>query len=140
MLLQNLPSLSCHHNKAAPGWGIDEELDVIPASVNLTCPIKTQRAMEIVDRAKRGLLRERIGQNVQNIGYLKRDILARQKALLVSLHSNQQKQVTELVTKSHERMFTEVKIHHKKKLDILVEKNRPKVADSIDLSGKQVGG
>ena len=35
-------------------------------------------------------------------------------------------------------MFTEVKIRYLKKLDNLVEKNRPKVVDSFDLSGKQL--
>ena len=76
-----------------------KQLDIIPASLNLACPIKTQRAKDMVDRAKRGLLRERFGQNVQKIGYLKRDISDRQKVVFASLPSDQQKQVTDLVTK-----------------------------------------
>ena len=42
-----------------------KELDIILASLNLACLNKTQRARDTVDRAKRGLLRERIGQNVK---------------------------------------------------------------------------
>ena len=46
---------------------------------NITCPIKTQRAKDIIDRTKRGLLKERIGQNVLKIGFLKRDSLNKEK-------------------------------------------------------------
>ena len=46
--------------------------------------------------------------------------------------------VTDLVIKSCEGVFTEMKMRHKKKLDNLVEKNRPKGVDSLDLSRQQL--
>ena len=88
-----------------------KQLDIIPASLILACPIKTQRARYIVDRANRGLLRGGIWTNVLKIRYLKRDISERQK---VFLPSEQQEQVTDLVTKSRDCMFMEVKSRHVK--------------------------
>ena len=110
-----------------------KQLDVIPASLNQACPLKTQRAKDIVYRAKR-----EDGQNVLKIGYLKRDISDRQNELFAPLPCDQQKCVTDLVMKSHECMFTEVKSCHIKKLHNLTEKNKSKGAESIDLSGEQL--
>ena len=47
---------------------------VIPASLNIVCPIKTQRARDTIDRARKGLLKERIRQNTQKITFLKDEI------------------------------------------------------------------
>ena len=95
---------------------------VIPASLNIASPVKTQKGMDIIRRAKASLLRERIGQNNGKIKRLQEDITQLKNDLSSLLPSDVNNNVSAMIERSRERVFTEVKDRHVKKLDILINK------------------
>ena len=110
---------------------------VIPASLNIACPIKTQTARDIIDRARKGLLKERIRQKTQKIKFLKEEISLGSRKLASALPTDIYSHVSDVIERSHERMFTKTKLGQQRKLQSLVDKNTKSTSD-IDLSGTQL--
>ena len=79
-------------------------MNVMPFSLDLPCPVMPQRSRDIVEKAMRGLPNERNGQKV-----LKMDIVDRQKKLFLGLPCDNKEnvtvQITTLIMKSCERAF-----------------------------------
>ena len=69
-LVQGIIKLARHRNHLKCNLHCKDEKG-IPASLNIACPIKTQKARDIIDRARKGLLKDRIRQNTQKIKFLK---------------------------------------------------------------------
>ena len=83
---------------------------LILASLNTTCPIKTQRARDLIDSARKGLVKERIRQNSQKIKFLKDEILLWSQKLALALPSDIYSHVNDVIERSRKRMFTKSKL------------------------------
>ena len=94
----------------------------MPASLNIACLIKTEKGTDIIRKAKKALLKERITQNVDKIKYLKKGIELRDAELSKLLPSNQYTSLGVMIMRSRERMFTLTKHGHQQKLKKLSEK------------------
>ena len=51
--------------------------DVVPASLNITCPIRTEKGRNIIKKARKALLNERISLTSNRIKRLRNDIVAK---------------------------------------------------------------
>ncbi|XP_072022763.1 uncharacterized protein [Amphiura filiformis] len=115
-----------------------KELNLTPNSLRIKCPIKTARARDIINRAQKDLLRERI-RNINN----KLDNLNQEKSeLSVQLNNkfneDEQRHLASHIDNCKQSEFKAVKDRPVKKLDELREKQKPKNEPDIDLSGTQL--
>jgi hypothetical protein len=118
--------------------------DITPTSLKLKCPINTSNARDIIKKAQKDLLRERIRVINNKLSHLKEKSASLEvkvkEAIPVSVYNN----VNSHIDKSRENEFTKTKRRHVEKLRKLKEKESKKSGqndrdeDGIDLSGKQL--
>ena len=77
-------SLARHRNHLVFSLRCKDE-NVIPPSLRIKCPVRSENARRIVERARKGLLNERIRENNRSIDYLKKTIEDKKEALSVLL-------------------------------------------------------
>ena len=96
-------SLRCHHN------------DLIPKDLRLKSRIKTSRSKQILDRASRQLLQERININHNRRNRLKINIDQQTQHLKSTLNSQHFEELHNLHNKTYSREMAEKKERHLKK-------------------------
>ena len=85
---------------------------IIPASLQISCPIKTKRAQEIILKAKKDLLRERIRITSQKIENFKNRIVSAKDNLLGKLTDKESEIVTSHLQSCRENEFIKTKQRH----------------------------
>jgi len=121
---------------------------LIPTSLKLKCPINTKRAREIVNKAEKALLNERIRVVSNKIKTLEDD-KTRINADLNSRDINKELslEISRHVENSRENEFQIVRARHTRKLKDLAEKQRNSLSNhvnnnnshtEVDLSGTQL--
>ena len=120
------------------------DLDLTPSSLQLRSPINTKRAQDIINRAQKSLVKERIRVINNKLGNLKnkREELDKKVNQNIPAESPIRKQIKDHIATVKESTYAEVKSRHVLKLKKLAEKTdakRKKTADSTpDLSGTQL--
>ena len=118
-----------------------------PPSLRLKCPINTQRAREIVRKAEKELLRERLRVINNKLEQLDRKKAEINKDLNAQGFPDDIKQnIISHLANSREKQFQDVRARQKNKFDRLVEKSTPKPTktkcasgdSNVDLSGSQL--
>ncbi|XP_072041057.1 uncharacterized protein [Amphiura filiformis] len=115
-----------------------------PSSLKLRCPLNTNKAKEIIKRAEKGLIRERIrvvNYKVKNLKD-KKDQLKEDVNNIIPAKSELGQRIERHLTTVAETTYQDTKRHHLQKLEILSEKaaarNKKSLASNIDLSGSQL--
>ncbi len=119
-----------------------------PPSLRLKCPINTQKARDIIKKAEKDLLRERIRVINNKIDYLdrkkselNRDLNSR------DFPSDTKQSIVQHLAKTREKTFQDVRARQQRKYDRLVEKSEHSRTDKtdsrdrnkeLDLSGSQL--
>ncbi|XP_072039314.1 uncharacterized protein [Amphiura filiformis] len=123
---------------------VTEELRITPRSLKLKCPIKTNRAREIIEKAQHQLLRERIRVTNNRINGFKQQKSRLENDISSRVTDDIKNQVTDHVTRKTENTFQKTKWRHTQKLDRLIEKsrspnsNRRNTAENPELGGEQL--
>ena len=119
-----------------------KELSITPRSLKLKCPIKTNRAREIVDKAQQQLLRERIRVINNKISGYKQQKSHLESELNSRFTGDLACQLTDHVTRKSESEFRKTKWRHQQKLERLqdntAQKIRRNTADNVELGGEQL--
>ncbi|XP_072047082.1 uncharacterized protein [Amphiura filiformis] len=121
-----------------------KELRITPRSLRLKCPIKTNRAREIIEKAQHQLLRERIRVTNNRINDFKQQKSRLENDISSRVTDDIKNQVTDHVTRKTENEFQKTKWRHTQKLDRLIEKsrspinNRRNTAENPELGGEQL--
>ena len=117
-----------------------KEEGLTPASLNLKCPIRTQKAQDIISKAKRGLLCERIRVCVGTIKGLRNNIDIQTDNVVNKLHADDADTVRSHFRVSREREFETTKRRHCTKLDRLLrhKKLRNTLQQEPDLTCSQL--
>ena len=119
---------------------------IIPRSLNIQSPIKSKGAMEIIDKAKKQLLRERISLNVKKVDNIVKDIEKSQNEWLSNPDLNEEIRsaaVSHLAVQ-RENTHLSTKTRHIGKMEKLVEKQKAAkyngltAPTELDLSGTQL--
>ena len=110
---------------------------VIPPSLRLKCPVKSKRAQEIVRKAEKDLVKERIRFNNNKLSSLKSDISdIKSEIATFQLPSDVHDASLSYATSIGETEFKRSQDRQKSKLERLIAKN--KTVDVFDLSGTQL--
>ena len=142
----NVRKISRHRNHLVFSLRCRDE-GLTPPSLQLKCPINTSKARDIIQKAKRDLLRERIRVINNKLGNLKSVSEKYDQKLKSSLPVSVLDNVTQHIAKSREKEFQKTKCRHVNKLDRLVKKQAEKNAryngnnrhaGLPDLSGEQL--
>ena len=116
-----------------------KELSITPRSLKLKCPIKTNKAQEIVAKAQQQLLRERVRVINNKISGFKQQKSELESELNSRFSSDLASQLTDHVTRKSEAEFRKTKWRHQQKLERLQEKTTRKIdVDNVDLGGEQL--
>ena len=116
-----------------------KELSITPRSLKLKCPIKTNKAQEIVAKAQQQLLRERVRVINNKISGFKQQKSELKSELNSRFSSDLASQLTDHVTRKSEAEFRKTKWRHQQKLERLQEKTTRKIdVDNVDLGGEQL--
>ena len=119
-----------------------KQTDVTPVSLRLRCPINKQRANNIIRRAERGLLSERIHVVNGKLAQLeaKRDNL--QRLVDQSLSGDTRNQIAAHIQETYEHEFQRAKTRQINKFDRMTKAHThndiSKTSDDFDLSGAQL--
>ena len=92
--------------------------------MKIACPIRTEKGRNIINRARKELLNERISLTSNRINRLRNDTVAKDSNLAAILQVDLKSQVNDLITKSCERMFKTTKDGHREKFEKLLEKSK----------------
>jgi len=115
-----------------------KELNLTPNSLRIKCPIKTARARDIINKAQKDLLRERI-RNINNkINTLNKEKSQLSENLNNELNEDEQRHLSSHIGNCKQAEFDTVKARHVKKLTDLREKQKPRNDEEVDLSGTQL--
>ncbi len=115
---------------------------IIPPSLKIKCPINTKNAQDIVRKARKALLNERIRVNVNKIKNLSDNYEEKKMKVESQLPSNEADAVMEHLSNSKTRQYDITRKHHQQKLAKWKEKRDkikfPSSSDEIALSGEQL--
>ncbi len=114
----------------------DEE--VCPSSLKIKCPIKTKTAEDIVIKARKDLLRERIRITHNKVNHLEDSATILKDKVSSVLPQDLAKEVEDFVKRSSEREFKITKDRHQTKLAKLIDKKWSQSGENLDLSGSQM--
>ena len=114
----------------------DEE--ICPSSLKIKCPIKTKTAEDIVLKARKDLLRERIRITQHTVSGLVDECDSIEDKLKTVVPQDLAAEVKEFVNRSREREFIKTRDRHQEKLEKLINKKWSRSEDSLDLSGTQM--
>jgi hypothetical protein len=106
-----------------------------PPSLRLKCPINTQNDKSIIEKAQKGLLRERIRVVNNRINRFNEEKAAAKQVLFEKLPEETQKHVDLHMASAHEKEHSKSKYRQQKKLSQLILK---KGQSEPDLSGTQL--
>ena len=107
---------------------------VIPPSLRLKCPINSVKARNIVEKASKNLLRERIRLTNQKISHLQ----DKKRRLTERFPSDVQQQLNTHLTRVHESVHKQSKCRQQDKLASLISKRKKNNPSKPDLSGTQI--
>ena len=107
---------------------------VIPPSLRLKCPINSVKARNIVEKARKNLLRERIWLTNQKISHLQ----DKKRRLAERFPSDVQQQLNAHLTRVHESVHKQAKCRQQDKLASLIWKSKKNNPSKPDLSGTQI--
>ena len=113
-----------------------KETGITPPSLNLKCPINTQKARRIVDKAKKDLVRERVRIIINKLSYYKEQQKSIDSILGQNLNEEDFHLVRQHISKVSEVTFNKTKRKHIEKLERLEKRNNK--TDEPDLSGSQL--
>ena len=114
----------------------DEE--VCPPSLQIKCPIKTKTAQDIVIKARKDLLRERIRITQNKVNQLAENIDSHKDRIKNVLPQELASQVEGFIKRSGEREFNKTKTRHQGKLEKLISRKWNQSEQDLDLSGTQI--
>ena len=109
---------------------------IIPPSLKIKCPVNSENARNIIDRARKGLLYERIRLSSNRNRSLKTVTADRENVLKDELPSDDLQQVRALIDRIRERAYTQTKWRHTEKLSRCLSKKNE--TTEPDLSGSQI--
>ncbi len=112
--------------------------NIVPPSLRLKCPIDTDNAKKIVDKARKELVRERIRLTNNKITSLKQQKQEQENVLFTKLPSNEKSRVVTHVTRVHESTHQKTKWCQMDKLECLMGKKPEHEKEKVDLSGTQL--
>ena len=107
---------------------------VIPPGLRLKCPINSVKARNIVEKARKNLLREKIRLTNQKISHLQE----KKRRLAERFSSDVQQQVNAHLTRIHESVHKQAKCRQQDKLASLISKSKKNNPSEPDLSGTQI--
>ena len=107
---------------------------VIPPSLRLKCPINSDKVRNIVEKARKNLLRERIRPTNQKISHLQ----DKKRCLAERFPSDVQQQLNARLTRVHESVRKQAKCRQQDKLASLISKSVKNKPLEPDLSGTQI--
>ena len=107
---------------------------VIPPSLRLKCPIDSDKARNIVEKARKNLLQKRIRLTNQKISHLQ----DKKRRLVERFPSDVQQQLNARLTRVHESVRKQAKCRQQDKLASLISKSVKKKHSEPDLSGTQI--
>ncbi len=114
----------------------DEE--ICPSSLKIKCPIKTKTAEDIVLKARKDLLRERIRITQNIVNQLGDDVERIEDKFNTAVPQDIAIEVKNFVKRSSEKEFSKTKNRHQEKLEKLINKKWNSSEDNLDLSGTQM--
>ena len=107
---------------------------VIPPSLRLKRPINSVKARNIVEKARKKLLRERIRLTNQKISHLQ----DKKRRLAERFPSDVQQQLNAHLTRVHESVHKQAKCRQQNKLASLISKSKKNNPSEPDLSGTRI--
>ena len=107
---------------------------VIPPSLRLKCPINSDKARNIVEKARKNLLQKRIRLTNQKISHLQ----DKKRRLAERFPSDVQQQLNARLTRVHESVRKQTKCRQQDKLASLISKSVKNKHSEPDLSGTQI--
>ena len=107
---------------------------VIPPSLRLKCPINSVKARNIVEKARKNLLPERIWLTNQKISHLQ----DKKRRLAERFPSDVQQQLNAHLTRVHESVHKQAKCRQQDKRASLISKSKKNDPSEPDLSGTQI--
>ena len=128
--------LSRHRNHLVFSLRCKDE-GIIPTSLRIRCPIQSRKAHDIIAKARKDLLNERIHITSKKVSVLKLQAQEKTTCLLSKLSAEEGEVVSSHLQRSKEHEYTKTKQRHMAKLERLKTKKLPPSTD-IDLSGQQL--
>jgi hypothetical protein len=128
--------LSRHRNHLVFSLRCKDE-GIIPPSLRIRCPIKTRKAQEIINKARKELLSERIHVTNRRVRQLKTQTERCSTALVERLPPQETEKITAHLQACRENEFLKTKNRHTAKLERL-KASKPSDPEEIDLSGQQL--
>ena len=130
--------LSRHRNHLVFNLRCKKE-KVIPASLNIKSPIKTNIAENIVAKARKDLLCERIRINQNQIKDLNSQLSQAKDRVFRSIPEADYNKVQDFITRSKEKEFIRSRSRQQSKLERLIKKEHGSSnCNDLDLSGSQL--
>ena len=129
--------LSRHRNHLVFSLRCKKE-GITPPSLNIRSPINSHRAQDIINKARKDLLNERISLTTFHITQLRAQTGLTSRALLSKLNERETDIVTSHLQACRENEFIRTKNHHISKLQRLQTRNQKRNMDEVDLSGQQL--
>ena len=116
---------------------------IIPRSLQIQSPIQSQNAMNIIAKARKQLLRERINLNVKKIKNIDRELEEKQSVFLSNEAFDEEFRLAAKshLSKSRENMHEKTKARHIGKIDVLIKKQKYNGLHrdaELDLTGTQL--
>ena len=117
-----------------------KQADITPVSLRLQCPISTKRAVDIVKRAERSLLTERVRVVNNKLSWLESRRTTLEGSIEQVLSNEDKVSVLSHLFVVKEKEFVSCQNNQKAKFDRLLNKSKQLSADDrIDLSVKEMG-
>ena len=137
--LENLSKKASRHRNHQTFTHRYKDLGLTPVSLKLKCPIRTNKAQAIINKAQKDLLRERIRVTSNKIASLDSQIKVVNNDL-ETLSLDVRRAVSAHVNNAKETEFKKCKARQIEKLTRLKSKNVSKLstAEPLDLSGTQL--
>ncbi|KAJ0057450.1 hypothetical protein NL108_006138 [Boleophthalmus pectinirostris] len=107
--------------------------NITPASINIKTPIPTHNAKQIVNKAKKALLNERIRTTINKQKNIERELMdeSEKYGRLFPMEEEAQRQVSKHLENTYELEFKTTKERHVRKLKLLIEKKHSKIETSL---------
>ena len=111
---------------------------VTPNSLKLRCPIRTHKARDIIAKAEKALVRERI----RTINNKLKDFREKADTLTDELENtvpaDTKSHIISHVTRARDRTYEQTKSQHVRKLEAILSKRKSAKKEDVDLSGTQL--
>ena len=112
-----------------------KDIGFTPPSLNIKCPIQTLRAKKIIERAKHGLVKERIRTINNKLDTYNKEKDTLENTLYSKVGDSLQRDIKQHIEWTRESTHQRIKQHHQDKFERLTSKAKNK---EIDLSGTQL--